>query len=344
MQHLKKTRIRGALVRTGFLRGVLAASSVAALVVAASPFAAQPGRAESATPSKADECLARPKGAPPRGSHWFYRRDRSTGKRCWFLGPETTRVRRAEPAARRASAEPASPPPPRRPLPRPVEATAPEAPPAVASAPNTAVAATQFSAQWPAPSSAARTIQTYGLTGQTTSSISPSASRTVDPARADATRTTDAPTNAVADNGTANEAAATVASAAPTESAAAARSSAPPPALGQLLIFFAASVAFVAIAFRMTLKLSAAWLSRRRRRMRMRPAPAFVRPPAPARPPFDYGDRTARAPEWLRPHVPAMHTAMPLESIERPMRRPLVADDPPLQADELPPPRRRAVA
>jgi hypothetical protein len=59
---------------------------------------------------------------------------------------------------------------------------------------------------------------------------------------------------------------------------------------------------------------------------------------------FDYGARTARAPEWLRPHVPAMHTAMQLESIERRLRRPLVADDPPLQVDELPPPRRRAVA
>ena len=76
--------------------------AVAALIFAASTFGAEPGRAETAAQSKTtNDCHARPAGVAPRGSHWFYRRDRSTGKRCWFLGPESMRVRRAEPAARR---------------------------------------------------------------------------------------------------------------------------------------------------------------------------------------------------------------------------------------------------
>jgi hypothetical protein len=32
------------------------------------------------------ECLAGPKGAPPEGSHWYYRVDRVQNRRCWYLG------------------------------------------------------------------------------------------------------------------------------------------------------------------------------------------------------------------------------------------------------------------
>jgi hypothetical protein len=322
------------------MKGALPASCVAALVFAASTFGAQPGRAESAASSKANECLAKPKGAPPRGSHWFYYRDRSTGKRCWFLGPETMRVRRSEPAARRASVSPPSPPPRERPLPRQAGVSAPETPPAVASTPNGAVAATQFSEFWPpssAPSSAAKTIQTYRVAGQTTS-VAQQPSTTIGTVRTDSAQTGHALAGVDADNGAANAATAHLAGVAPR--AAAASSSQPAPGLGQLLIFFAASVAFVAIAFRTTLKLSSALLNRRRRRTRMRPAPTFVRPPAPVRPPFDYQTRSVRAPAWLRDRAITTHW----DSIERPPRRPLTADDPPLQIDEAPPPRRRAVA
>jgi hypothetical protein len=34
------------------------------------------------------ECLARPKGAPPERGHWFYRIDRASSRRCWFVGDE----------------------------------------------------------------------------------------------------------------------------------------------------------------------------------------------------------------------------------------------------------------
>lgn len=33
----------------------------------------------------ADDCLARPKGAAPKGSHWYYRIDRATKRNCWYV-------------------------------------------------------------------------------------------------------------------------------------------------------------------------------------------------------------------------------------------------------------------
>jgi hypothetical protein len=35
----------------------------------------------------ADGCLTKPNRAPPKGSHWYYRTDRSNSRRCWYVGP-----------------------------------------------------------------------------------------------------------------------------------------------------------------------------------------------------------------------------------------------------------------
>jgi hypothetical protein len=37
------------------------------------------------TASAAVECLTEPNRDPPEGSHWFYRVDRATDRRCWYL-------------------------------------------------------------------------------------------------------------------------------------------------------------------------------------------------------------------------------------------------------------------
>jgi hypothetical protein len=50
------------------------------------------GGAESA----GNDCVAKPNFAAPQGSHWYYRVDRTANRRCWFLGPEGLKVRRAE--------------------------------------------------------------------------------------------------------------------------------------------------------------------------------------------------------------------------------------------------------
>ena len=36
----------------------------------------------------ADNCLAGPKGAAPKGSHWYYRIDRATKRNCWYVRAE----------------------------------------------------------------------------------------------------------------------------------------------------------------------------------------------------------------------------------------------------------------
>lgn len=37
------------------------------------------------TPAHADNCLAGPKGASPAGQHWYYRLERGTKRKCWYL-------------------------------------------------------------------------------------------------------------------------------------------------------------------------------------------------------------------------------------------------------------------
>jgi len=45
------------------------------------------------TGDAADECLRGPNGTSPKGSHWYYRVDRSTGRHCWYLGSEGQKLR-----------------------------------------------------------------------------------------------------------------------------------------------------------------------------------------------------------------------------------------------------------
>jgi hypothetical protein len=103
-------------------RMTLAASAVVMLVTAASSFSVQPGNAQT-TKAKADECQSRPGTSTPSGSHWYYRIERGSGRRCWYLGAKNkstaaAATERAAPAERAERAAPerrtaAAPPPPR---------------------------------------------------------------------------------------------------------------------------------------------------------------------------------------------------------------------------------------
>lgn len=133
--------------------------SVTIIAVAISAAAVQPSHAEPAANDAAGdtECLSRPNKPTPRGSHWWYRIDRSTRRRCWYLGPERTAERKAvrgnhdKPRADNTSrpnhetpraAPPAE--PDRSASEQPAAETNP--PPA---APEPPVAAVEFSAGWP---------------------------------------------------------------------------------------------------------------------------------------------------------------------------------------------------
>src|SRR5881392_1150177 len=58
--------------------------SAAALCVVVDALAANPNPAARATSA----CVANPTSTPPPGSHWFYRADRSSGRKCWFLASQ----------------------------------------------------------------------------------------------------------------------------------------------------------------------------------------------------------------------------------------------------------------
>jgi hypothetical protein len=57
----------------------------------------------------ADDCLSKPKGLAPEGSHWYYRIDRARNRHCWYLGDQREKLSRAKPQNSAPIADPASP-------------------------------------------------------------------------------------------------------------------------------------------------------------------------------------------------------------------------------------------
>jgi hypothetical protein len=53
--------------------------------------------------ANAASCTAAPKQPAPQGQHWYYRTDRSLGRKCWYLASEG---RKGEAAPRAAAADP----------------------------------------------------------------------------------------------------------------------------------------------------------------------------------------------------------------------------------------------
>lgn len=98
----------------------------------------------------ADECVAKPNTSAPQGEHWYYRRDPTTKRQCWFLAPQTTRLQKS--STNGANLHPAR--TPALPVPQPVApsvteasaSAAPAAPAAEADVPQSALLA-----RWPEP-------------------------------------------------------------------------------------------------------------------------------------------------------------------------------------------------
>ena len=53
-------------------------STIFASVIAGAPLATM-------SPGAADDCLPGPNGASPQGQHWFYRLEKETKRKCWYL-------------------------------------------------------------------------------------------------------------------------------------------------------------------------------------------------------------------------------------------------------------------
>lgn len=63
---------------------------------------AAPAEPES-TAKAADECLAAPKAATPAGAHWYYRIEKGTKRKCWYLADEGGKTKKAATSASAAS-------------------------------------------------------------------------------------------------------------------------------------------------------------------------------------------------------------------------------------------------
>lgn len=125
-------------------------SALIGSIIAGAPLAAvsqdapsAPGTA-STVANAASDCLASPKGVAPQGQHWFYRRERTTKRQCWYLRAEGAKEATKATQSAQATADTpiAAPAAPQSVQNAHAEFIAPQTSPA-ASAPSPAAAATQ---------------------------------------------------------------------------------------------------------------------------------------------------------------------------------------------------------
>jgi len=92
------------------LSRTMKSAAVCAAVLAGAALAAVPTTGARA----ADECLAAPKGATPAGAHWYYRLEKGTRRKCWYLADEVSKATKTKTSAATpvAAASEASNPPP----------------------------------------------------------------------------------------------------------------------------------------------------------------------------------------------------------------------------------------
>ena len=73
--------------------------AILVILLATLAFAASSSRAEPA----GSDCLAAPNSRSGEGEHWYYRIDRATKRRCWYLGAAGAKVHKAEFTKRRSA-------------------------------------------------------------------------------------------------------------------------------------------------------------------------------------------------------------------------------------------------
>ena len=69
------------------------ATAIAFGVLASAAIAAPEQQQQAAT--SGSECHAAPKGVAPEGAHWYYKTDRATNKKCWYLADKVAKTKKA---------------------------------------------------------------------------------------------------------------------------------------------------------------------------------------------------------------------------------------------------------
>ncbi|OAF09813.1 hypothetical protein AYJ54_11435 [Bradyrhizobium centrolobii] len=184
----------------------LVASIIAGVPLAAvsqnAPSTSNAASTQNAASTADDDCLASPKATAPQGQHWYYRLDRASKRKCWYLraegdkGTQTSTVQNTQNATRTADAEPlaphpvqdaraeyvapqggTAPSPPNVTAPTPTAAVAPPAPqqrPSGTPADNN-VQQPAVSARWPDPSPAPAAPEAQPAAAPVTADAPPSA-------------------------------------------------------------------------------------------------------------------------------------------------------------------------
>ncbi|WP_041711508.1 hypothetical protein [Afipia broomeae] len=81
--------------------------------------------APAAETAAENECLSAPKGATPAGAHWYYRIEKGTKRKCWYLADEVGKTKKAvTPAPASSDTAEEDTPPPKRITPAPKQETA----------------------------------------------------------------------------------------------------------------------------------------------------------------------------------------------------------------------------
>lgn len=78
--------------------------------------AAGEAQEEEPAPAAANECLAGPKATTPAGAHWYYRIQKGTGRKCWYLADEGAKVKKSAEKATAPAAEEDAPSPKKKPM------------------------------------------------------------------------------------------------------------------------------------------------------------------------------------------------------------------------------------
>jgi len=99
--------------RTGIIASAVAASFVSFISITSMP--------ANAEPAAENECLAAPKATTPAGAHWYYRLEKGTKRKCWYLADEGAKVRQTKditspPIAETPTTEEGVPPPKNKPM------------------------------------------------------------------------------------------------------------------------------------------------------------------------------------------------------------------------------------
>jgi hypothetical protein len=209
-------------------RIVFASTALALLAGFGTQVQAAPAEAAPA----ADSCLSAPKGAAPKGQHWYYHVDRASHRKCWYLRDLIASEHKPAISASTAKAEAAqeadTPPPkaaakPPKPAAR-SRATTPDAPrQAVRQSP-----APQAQSPWPEAPPKIAPVRSVPSAGETASDSAPSGN--VPASDRNRPRTADASGTVPVPNQTSNTAAPEVGSDQATASPAASVWNSPPPA------------------------------------------------------------------------------------------------------------------